>query len=86
MAVKMHGLGACSTLTVLLWRTIRGHLHRSRSEKILDVLQRIHLQFFRACGPASDRTSFASSRTVMSDRLLALENIPTKWTVRADLV
>ena len=30
----------------------------------------IHLQFFRACGLASGRTSFASSRTAMSDRLL----------------
>ncbi len=39
MAVKMHGLGACPTVTVLLWRTIHSHLHRSRPEKILDVFQ-----------------------------------------------
>lgn len=32
--------------------------------------QRIHLRFCRACGLASDRTSFASSRTAISDRLL----------------
>ena len=64
-------LGACPTLTVLLRRTIRDHLRRARPEKILNVFQRIHLRFFRACGLASDRTSFASSRTAMSDRLLA---------------
>src|SRR3990172_12801078 len=65
------GLGAWPTLTVLLRRTICGHLRRSRPEKILNVFQRIHLRFFRACGLASGRTSFASSRTAMSDRLLA---------------
>jgi len=64
-------LGACPTLTLLLRRTIRDHLHRSRPEKILNVFQRIHLRFFRACGLASGRTSFASSRTAMSVRLLA---------------
>src|SRR5438309_9193393 len=63
-------LGACPTLTFLLWRTIRDHLRRARPEKILNVFQRIHLRFFRACGLASGRTSFASSRTAMSDRLL----------------
>ena len=63
-------LGACPTLTFLLRRTIRDHLRRSRPEKILNVFQRIHLRFFRACGLASGRTSFASSRTAMSDRLL----------------
>ena len=52
-------LGACPTLTVLLRRTIRDHLRRSRPEKILNVFQRIHLRFFRACGLASRRTSFA---------------------------
>jgi hypothetical protein len=40
------------------------------ARKILNVFQRIHLWFFRACGLASDRTSFASSRMAMSDRLL----------------
>ena len=64
-------LGACPTLTGLLRRTIRDHLRRSRPEKILTVFQRIHLRFFQACGLASGRTSFASSRTAMSDRLLA---------------
>jgi hypothetical protein len=73
-------------MTVLPWRTIRSHLHRSRPEKILDVFQRIHLRFFRACGLASGRTCFASSRTAMSDRFLALGDVPTKWTVRAGLV
>jgi len=63
-------LRSLSDMTVLLWRTIRGHLRRSRPEKILNVFQRIHLRFFRACGLASGRTSFASSRTAMSDRLL----------------
>src|SRR2546423_2160429 len=55
-------LGACPTLTFLLRRTIRNHLRRARPEKILNVFQRIHLRFFRACGLASGRTSFASSR------------------------
>lgn len=47
-------------MTVLLQRTIRGHLLRARPEKILDVLERIHLRFFQACGLASDCTAFAS--------------------------
>ena len=55
-------LGACPTLTVLLRRTIHDHLRRARPEKILNVFQRIHLRFFRACGLASGRTSFASLR------------------------
>jgi hypothetical protein len=63
-------LGACPTLTFLLRRTICGHLLRSRLEKILNVFQRICLRFFRACGLAPGHTSFASSRTAMSDRLL----------------
>jgi len=46
----------------LLRRTIRDHLRRSRPEKILNVFQRIRLWFFRACGLASGRASFASSR------------------------
>jgi hypothetical protein len=62
-------LGACPTLTVLLRRTILDHLRRARPEKILNMFQRIRLRFFRACGFASGRTSFASSRTPMSDRL-----------------
>ncbi len=60
-------------MTFLLRGTIRDHLRRSRPEKILNVFQRIHLRFFRACGLASGRTSFASSRTAMSDRLLGGE-------------
>src|SRR6266404_2410409 len=64
-------LGAWATLTFLLRRTIRHHLRRSRPEKIINVFHQIHLRFFRACGLASGRTSFASSRTAKSDRLLA---------------
>jgi len=64
-------LGGWATLTFLLRRTICHHLRRARPEKILNVFQRIHLRFFRACGLASGRTSFASSRTATSDRLLA---------------
>ncbi len=56
-------------MTFLLRQAIRDHLRRARPEKILTVFQRIHLRFFRACGFASGRTSFASSRTAMSDRL-----------------
>jgi len=56
-------------LTVLLRRTIRDRLRRSRPEKILNVFHRIGLRFFRACGLAFGRTSVASSRTAMSDRL-----------------
>ena len=63
-------VGACPTLTVLLRRTIFDHLRRARPEKILNVFQRIRLRFFRACGLASGRTSFASPRTATSDRLL----------------
>ena len=59
-------------MTFLLRRTICGHLRRSRPENILNVFQRIHLRFFLACGLASGRTSFASSRTAMSGRLLVL--------------
>ena len=43
-------------------RTIRGHLRRSRPEKILNVFQRIRFRFFQACGLASGHASFASSR------------------------
>ena len=62
-------LGAYPTSTVLLRRTIHDHLRRARPEKILNRFQRIRLRFFRACGLVSGRTSFASSRTAMSDRL-----------------
>ncbi len=47
-------------MTILLRRTICDHLRRARLEKILNVFQRIRLRFFRACGLASGRTSFAS--------------------------
>src|SRR5713101_1165261 len=67
---RVFGLGACPTLTILLRRTICGHLRRARPEKILNVFQRIRLRFFRACGLASGRTFFASSRMATSDRLL----------------
>ncbi len=40
-------------------------------KKTIYVLKRIRLRFFQACGLASGRTSFASSRMAMSDRLLA---------------
>ena len=63
-------IGACPILTVLLRQTIRDHLRRARPEKILHVFQPIHLRFFRACGLVSGRTSFASSRAAMSNRLL----------------
>ncbi len=56
--------------SILLRRTIRGPLRRSRPEKILNVFQRIHFRFFRPCGLAPNPGSFASSRTAMPDRLL----------------
>ncbi len=68
-------LGAWPTLTFLLRRTIRNHLLRSRPEKILNVFQRTHLRFFRTCGLASGRTSFASIRTAMASRLLAARTV-----------
>jgi len=40
-------------------------------KKILDVLQRIHLRFFQACGLASDRNLLRLVTKAMSDRLLA---------------
>ena len=49
---------------------------RARPEKILYVFQRIHHRFFRACGLASGRTSLASSRTAMLDRLLV------RWVIQ----
>ncbi|TKS61999.1 MAG: hypothetical protein EWM72_00126 [Nitrospira sp.] len=67
-------LGACPTLTVLLWRTMPRHLHCSRPRKILNVFQRIRLRLLGACGRVSAWTSFASSRTATSERLL-----PTPW-------
>jgi hypothetical protein len=39
---------------------MRGHLLRSRVEKVLNVPQRVRLRFFLACGLASDPASFAS--------------------------
>jgi hypothetical protein len=39
---------------------MRGHLLRSRIEKVLNVPQRVRLRFFLACGLASDPASFAS--------------------------
>ena len=75
--------GACPTLIFLLRRTIHGHLRRSRPEKILNGFQRIHLRFFQACGLASSRTSFASSRTAMSDRLLITVDRPVMDTMLA---
>ena len=39
---------------------MRGHLLRSRVEKVLNVPQRVRLRFFLAYGLASDPASFAS--------------------------
>jgi hypothetical protein len=47
---RVRSRGACPALTFLLRRTIRDHLRRARSEKILNVFRRIHLRFFQACG------------------------------------
>ena len=71
-------LGSCPTLIVLLRRTIHDHLRRARPEKILNIFQRIRLRFFRACGLVSGCTSFASSRTPMSGRLLAIGLVNVK--------
>ena len=72
-------------MTVLLRRTIRNHLRRSRPEKIFNVFQRLYLQRFQACGLASGRNSFASPQTAMSDRLLAGcgKTILTGWNFAA---
>jgi len=56
------GLGACPTLTVLLRQAILNHLCRSRSWKILNAFRRVRHWFFRACGRAPGRISFASLR------------------------
>ena len=77
-AVGACPLGACPTLTVLPRRTIRDHLRRARPEEILNVFQRIRLRFFRACGLVSGRTSFASSRSPMSDRLQTIGLVNVK--------
>ena len=71
--MRLH-LGACPTLTFLLRRMIRDHLSRARPDKILNGFQRIHLRIFRACGLASGRISFASSRPAMSVRFLVDSN------------
>ncbi len=65
--------GSLPTLTVLPWRTIRGHLRRSRPEKSSMHSSELTFRFFWACGLASGRTAFASSRAEMSDRL------PAQW-------
>ncbi len=57
-------------IAILLRRTIRGHLLRSRLENTLTVFQQIRFRFFRTCGLASDHGSFASQRRDDSDRLL----------------
>ncbi len=72
-------------MTFLLRRTICAHLRRSRPEKILNVFQRIRLRFFRACGLAYARTSLASSRTAMSDRLLMADPDSQNRPVRQEL-
>jgi hypothetical protein len=59
------------------------HLRRARPTKILNVFQRIRLRFFQACGLASAHTSFASSRTAMSHRLLAIDNHGKPFAVEA---
>ena len=77
-AVGACPLGACPTSTVLLRRTIHDHLRRARPEKILNRFQRIRLRFSRACGLVSGCTSFASSRTAMSDRLQTIGLVNVK--------
>jgi len=39
-------------------------------------IQRVRFRFFRACGLACGSSSFASSRTPMSDRLLGGRDTP----------
>jgi len=63
-------LGACPTVTVLLRQTRCDHLRRARPEKSSMYSSEYTFRFFQACGLASGRTSFALSRTAMSDRLL----------------
>jgi hypothetical protein len=63
-------LGACPALTVLLRRTIRNHLRRSRPEKILNVFQRIHLRFFSGLAPLIWPRLLRLVTKAMSDRLL----------------
>ena len=64
-------------MIVLLRRTIRSHLRRSRPEKILNVFQRIHLRFFlaRASHPAP---LIRLVTNTMSDRLLVIFKPITK--------
>ena len=57
-------LGVCPSNAILLRQMICWHLRRSRPEIILNVFQRIRLRFFRACGLASARVSFASQRRI----------------------
>jgi hypothetical protein len=75
MRVVFFDLGACPTLTVLLWRMICTHLRRSRPEKILNVFQRIRLRFLRACGLASGPHLLRLVTKAMSDRLLLLRSL-----------
>jgi hypothetical protein len=56
------GLGACPTLPFYCGERSVTICVVLGQRKILNVFQRIHLWFFRVCGLASDRTSFASSR------------------------
>lgn len=61
-------------MTVLLRRTICGHLRCSRFRRILDVFQRIRFQFFRACGLARGPHLIRLITKAMSDRLLDAPN------------
>jgi Calcineurin-like phosphoesterase superfamily domain len=56
---------------VLLRQTICRHLCRSRSQEILDVLQRIRLRFLGTCGLASASSSLSLATKDYSGRLLA---------------
>jgi transcriptional regulator with GAF, ATPase, and Fis domain len=68
-------LGFCLSNAVLLRQTICRHLCRSRSQEILDVLQRIRLWFLGTCGLASASSSLSLATKDYSDRLLATEEI-----------
>jgi hypothetical protein len=68
----MHLPGGCLTLTLLLPRTIGGHLRRDSTKRPFHVIRRLHLCFSHARGLADRRPALSLSRPAMSDRLLGL--------------
>ncbi len=64
-------LGVYPSNAVLLRQTSCRHLCRSRSQEILDVLQRIRLRFLGTCGLASASSSLSLATKDYSGRLLA---------------